>query len=225
MNNLIVDVSPLAPLRNLKDLQLHDNNISDFSPLARLRQTIEVFTWFNNPGFPQGGPNIEGPWLWLTLPVNGHHDDPDLAKSSNNTSTERQVATDGASEGIRVGDSVWSVGMLEPYDSNNPKGKGNVTNLRRLLDAQGTIEPNVYGQRFAVYGSLTLYSPKKQQTQIFIGASNDQKVYLNGKLVHEDYTDYAFGEHNAGYRTFFPITLQKGRNVLLVGLYEVEQAA
>ena len=28
---------------------------------------IEVFTWFGNPGFPQGGPNIEGPWLWFDL--------------------------------------------------------------------------------------------------------------------------------------------------------------
>ena len=69
---------------------------------------------------------------------------------------------------------------------------------------------------------MTLYSPKIQQTQIFIGASNSQKVYLNGKLVHEDYTRYAFGEHNVGYRTFFPITLQKGKNVLLVRIDELE---
>ena len=208
--NRIADVSPLASLPNLKNLQLHNNNISDFSPLDRIRQNIEVFTWFGNPGFPQGGPNIEGPWLWLTLPVKvdqplvGH-----LAGASNGKSTEEQVATLGATEGTVIGDSVWSVGTLEPYDSN--KHKGNVTNLRRLLDSHGAIELNIYGQKFVVYGSMILYSPRTQQTKIFIGASNNQKVYLNGKLVHEDYTDYAFGEHNAGYRTFFLSRYKRGK--------------
>ncbi|MDE0427488.1 MAG: cohesin domain-containing protein [Candidatus Poribacteria bacterium] len=213
--NLIIDVSPLASLHNLKTLQLHENNISDFSPLDRLRQTAEVFTWFGNPGFPQGGSNIEGPWLWLTLPVNGRDDDP-LAQASNGKSTEQQVATRGTSEGTHIGSRVWSAGMLDPYDPNNHKS--NITNLRRLLDSHGAIEPNVYGQKFFVYGVLALYSPRIQQTQIFIGSSADQKVYLNGKLVHEDYTNYAHGAHNTGYRTFFPITLQNGKNVLLVRL-------
>ena len=216
--NRIVDVSPLASLRNLKNLQLHNNNISDFSSLDRLRQTTEVFTWFGNPGFPQGGPNIEGPWLWLTLPVNGRNEDP-LAQASNGKSTEQQAATRGASEGTRIGSRVWSTGILEPYDSNNHKS--DKMNLKRLLDSQGAIEPNIYGQQFVVYGSMTLYSPRTQQTKVFIGASNGQKVYLNGKLVHEDYTDYAFRAHNVGYRTFFPITLQKGKNVLLVRLDEL----
>ena len=220
--NRIVDVSPLASLRNLKNLQLHRNNISDLSPLDRIRQNVEVFTWFGNPGFPQGGPNIEGPWLWLTLPIkvdkDGHLTDY-LAKISNNTSTEQQVASFGASKSTLIGNSTWSGGMLEPYDPNN--FTRNKTNLRRLLDSQGTIEPNIYGQLFVVYSSMTLYSPKRQQTKIFIGASNGQKVYLNGELVHEDYTDYAFGAHNVGYRTFFPITLQKGKNVLLVRIDEL----
>ena len=222
--NRIVDVSPLASLRNLKNLQLHNNNVSDFSPLDPIRETIEVFTWFGNPGFPQGGPNIEGPWLWLTLPVEIDKDGPltdYLAKASNSKITEEQVATLGASEGTVIGESRWSAGMLEPYASNNSEIK-NQTNLKRLLDSQGAIEPNIYGQQFVVYGSMTLYSPRTQQTKVFIGASHGQKVYLNGKLVHEDYTDYASGVHNVGYRTFFPITLQKGKNVLLVRLDELK---
>ncbi len=221
--NQIVDVSPLASLPNLKNLQLHENNISDLSPLDRIRESIEVFTWFGNPAFPQGGPNIEGPWLWLTLPVKLDKDGPltdYLAKASNNKSTEQQIATLGASEGTLIGNSAWSGGMLEPYAPNN--FTGNKTNLRRLLDSQGTIEPNIYGQLFVVYSSITLYSPRTQQTKIFIGASNGQKVYLNGQLVHEDYANYAFGAHNIGYRTFFPITLQKGKNVLLVRLDELQ---
>ena len=84
-------------------------------------------------------------------------------------------------------------------------------NLRRLLDSQGAIEPNIHGQWFVVYGSITLYSPKIQQTQIFIGASNGQKVWLNGKLVHEDYTRYAFGEHNVGLPNIFSDHATKGK--------------
>ena len=214
--NRIVDVLPLASLRNLKNLQLHENNISDFSPLAGIRETIEVFTWFGNPAFPQGGPNIEGPCLWLTLPVKVDKDVDYLAKASNNKSAEQQVATIGASEGTVIGNSAWSVGMLEPYHPND--SEGNKTNLRRLLDSQDAIAPNIYGQKFVVYGSMTLYSPRIQQTKIFIGASVGQKIYLNGKLVHQDYTNYSHGAHNVGYRTFFPVTLQKGINVLLVKL-------
>ncbi len=216
--NRIVDVSPLASLRNLKNLQLHENNISDFSPLDGIRETIEVFTWFGNPAFPQGGPNIEGPWLWLTLPVKVDKDVDYLAKASDNKSTEQQVATLGASEGTVIGNSAWSVGMLEPYHPNPNNFKDNKTNLRRLLDSQDAIASNTYGQTFVVYGSMTLYSPKIQQTKIFIGASAGQKIYLNGKLVHQDYTNYSHGAHNVGYRTFFPVTLQKGKNVLLVRL-------
>ncbi len=218
--NRIVDVSPLASLRNLKNLQLHENNISDFSPLAGIRETIEVFTWFGNPAFPQGGPNIAGPCLWLTLPIIVDKDVDYLAKASNNKSAEQQVATLGASEGTVIGNSAWSVGMLEPYHPND--SEGNKTNLRRLLDSQDAIAPNIYGQKFVVYGSMTLYSPRIQQTKIFIGASVGQKIYINGKLVHQDYTDYAFGAHNVGYRTFFPVTLQKGINVLLVRLDELK---
>ena len=216
--NRIVDVLPLASLRNLKNLQLHNNNISDLSPLAGIRETIEVFTWFGNPAFPQGGPNIAGPWLWLTLPVKVDKDVDYLAIASNNKSTEQQVATLGASEDTVIGNSAWSVGMLEPYHPND--SKGNKTNLRRLLDSQDAIAPNIYGQTFVVYGSMALYSPRIQQTKIFIGASAGQKIYLNGKLVHQDYTDYSHGAHNVGYRTFFPVTLQKGKNVLLVRLDE-----
>ena len=154
------------------------------------------------------------------MPVN-EHDDDHLAKASNGKSTEQRIATGGASEGDRIGSSLWSAGMLEPYASNNSE-INNQTNLKRLLDSQGAIEPNIYGQQFVVYGSMTLYSPRTQETKIFIGASNSQKVYLNGKLVHEDYTEYSSGAHNVGYRTFFAITLQKGKNVLLVKLDELE---
>ncbi|MCY3742660.1 MAG: leucine-rich repeat domain-containing protein [Candidatus Poribacteria bacterium] len=216
--NRIVDVSPLASLRNLKTLELHVNNISDFSPLDPIRETIEVFTWYSNPGFPQGGPKIAGPWLWLTLPANRGEDillTDYLAKASNSKITEQQIATFGALDGAAIGESVWSVGTLEPYKAD---GKwSNVKNLKRLLDAQGAIELSD-GEDFVVYGSITLYAPRTQQTKIFIGASEPRKVYLNGKLVHEDDADHNARSWAYDYQTFFPITLQPGKNVLLIKL-------
>ena len=216
--NNIVDVSPLASLHNLKRLELHINNISDFSPLDDIRETIELFTWYSNPGFPQGGQKITGPWLWLTL---SSEEDEDvllrdyLATASNNKVTEQQIATLGASEGTAIRESVWSVGTLESYKAD---GKwSNIRNLTRLLDAQGTFEFRD-GENFVVYSSITLYSPRTQHTKIFIGASEPRKVYLNGKLVYEDYVDHSGRTGAYDYQTFFPITLQPGRNVLLIKL-------
>ena len=216
--NRIVDVSPLASLHNLKRLELHINNISDFSPLDGIRETMEVFNWYSNPGFPQGGPKIAGPWLWLTLPA---EEDKDvllkdyLAKASNNKVTEQQIATLGTSEGSVIEESVWSVGALETYKINGRWS--NTDNLERLLNPQESIEfPN--DGNFVVYGSITLYSSRTQQTKVFMGASHPRRVYLNGELVHEDYADYYAGEWAYDYQTFFPITLQRGKNVLLVKL-------
>ncbi|MYK22318.1 hypothetical protein F4054_08660 [Candidatus Poribacteria bacterium] len=216
--NRIVDVSPLASLHNLKRLELHINNISDFSPLDGIRETIEVFNWYSNPGFPQGGPKITGPWLWLTLPANVDEDvllTDYLAEASNSKVTEQQIATIGTSGGSAIRESVWSVGTLESYKTD---GKwSNVQNFKRLLDAQGAIEFSD-GENFVVYGSITLYSPRTQQTKVFMGASHPRRVYLNGKLVHEDYADYYAGEWAYDYQTFFPVILQPGKNVLLVKL-------
>ncbi len=216
--NQIVDVSPLASLRNLKRLELQVNNISDFSPLAGIRETIEVFHWYANPGFPKGGPKIAGPWLWMTLPAeadeNVIHTDY-LAKASNSKVTEEQIATVGASERTVIGESVWSVGTLEPYKVNGTWS--NVDNLERLLNSQEAIEFR-NDENFVVYGSIILYSPRRQQTKIFMGASHPRKVYLNSDLVHEDNADYYAGAWAYDYQTFFPITLQQGKNVLLVKL-------
>ena len=66
-------------------------------------ETLEEFTWFSNPGFPQGGPQIEGPWQWLMLPIEetAHGLLVDyLAEASDGKVTEQQIATIGASDGI-----------------------------------------------------------------------------------------------------------------------------
>ena len=54
---------------------------------------------------------------------------------------------------------------------------------------------------------------------MFIGAAEfPRKVWLNGALVY-NYPHYIDSEGDSGtsdYQDFFPITLQKGKNVLLV---------
>ena len=215
-HNEIVDVSPLASLRNLKELTLHSNNISDFSSLDSIRKNLEEFTWYSNPGFPKGGHKIEGPWEWLMLPIRkegwpgtGLLTDY-LAEASNGAVTEQQIATFGASEGDVVGNSVWSVGTLEPYNLSTLNR--NEDNLRRLLDPQELIEFKD-DEELVVYGSINLYSPRVQQTKIFIGAYMGRKVWLNGVGVH---TGNIFDQGNHDYQEFFPVTLKKGKNVLLV---------
>ena len=67
-NNKISDISALAGLTNLTWLDVSVNEISDVSPLDGLRPNMKFLGVYDNPGFPQGGPKIEGPWLWVFLP-------------------------------------------------------------------------------------------------------------------------------------------------------------
>ena len=210
-DNNIVDVSPLASLRNLKTLLLHVNNIDDISPLEGIRENLEVFRWHINPGYPQGGPKIEGPWLWLQLPEDSDTSVDYLAEASDGKVTEQQIATLGATAGDGIGDNVWLSGTLEPYTYNPNESDSNIDNLRRSL----SIEHK--GGLVTIYASITLYSPRIQHTKMFIGACEfPRKVWLNGALVY-NYPHYIDNETwNHDYQDFFPITLQKGKNVLLM---------
>ena len=210
--NNIVDVSPLASLHNLKTLLLNVNNIDDISPLEGIRENLEVFRWHKNPGYPQGGPKIEGPWLWLQLPRSNSDTDVDyLADASDGKVTEQQVATLGATAGDGIGDNVWLSGTLEPYNYNPNESDSNLDNLRRSMSIEN--KPSLV----VIYASITLYSPRIQHTKIFIGAGAfPRKVWLNGALAY-NYPHYIDSERwNSDYQDFSPITLQKGKNVLLV---------
>ena len=210
--NNIIDVSPLASLHNLKTLLLNVNNIEDISPLEGIRENLEVFRWHKNPGYPQGGPKIEGPWLWLQLPKPNSDTDVDyLAEASDGKVTEQQIATLGATAGDGIGDNVWLSGTLEPYNYNPNESDSNLDNLRRSMSIENKSGLVV------IYASITLYSPRIQHTKMFIGAGAfPRKVWLNGALVY-NYPHYIDSERwNSDYQDFFPITLQKGKNVFLV---------
>ena len=204
-NNVISDVSPLAGLTNLKQLTLDNNIISDFSPLEGLAERIYIHS-SNNPGtLRQGGPKITGPWLWVLFPgsqFEDFHDRDLLARASSGEVTEREVATDGGVEGKSVGESVWVSGKL---------GAAAWQNVSQSLKALGT--PPADDKQNVVYGSITLDSPREQETKMFAGSGANHKIWLNGKLVTES---HGWSED---YQEFFPVILKPGKNVLLVSIH------
>ena len=194
-HNQISDISPLEGLTQLKWLQIDSNKISDFSPIDGLRDNVNLI-WFNNPGFPKGGPKIEGPWLWALLPDTALDRDTDLlSEASGGTVTEVEIATHGATVGKSVGAEAWTSHNLPPT--------GRIQDMLNRSISDGVI-----------YGSVSLYSPREQNTTLYVGSDRVLKVWLNGTLIHyhdrwgrvEDYSD------------FHPVTLQQGRNVLLVAV-------
>ena len=198
--NNISDISPLTNLTNLKWLNVENNEISDFSPLDGLRESIKLI-WYANPGFPEGGPKIEGPWLWLTLYGERLYSHLDIIqKATKGKLTEIEVATNGATEGESVGDAIWTSHRL-------PLTRWNIRDMLQLSTRIST--PGV------IYGTVLLYSPQEQDTTMYVGGDEGLKAWLNGTLVYERYNDLGSG---GDYTDFFPVTLQEGRNVLLVAL-------
>ena len=65
-----------------------------------------------------------------------------------------------------------------------------------------------------IYGTVSLYSPREQQTTLYVGGEHGLKVWLNGALIHQDFRRL----RNNDYSNFLPVTLQQGKNVLLVAV-------
>ena len=199
-HNNISDVSPLAGLSNLKWLQVAQNEISDFAPLDGLRENVKL-VWHINPGYPKGGTKIEGPWLWAVLPDARLERGTDLlAEVTGGSATEVKIATNGATIGKSVGDDVWTFDKLPSTDRHNI---GNM--LKDAVSDDGVT-----------FGSVSFYSPREQETTMYVGNDEGLKVWLNGDLVYEVLNDRAL---ELDYNDFFPVTLQQGRNVLLVSVY------
>ena len=194
--NNISDISPLAGLTNLKWLVIQGNQISDISPLDGLRENITTFVYHDNPAFPEAGPSIEGPWLWVVLPNTRLSSGKDLlSETSGGTVTETEIATHGATEGQPLGNDVWTYRKLPPTG---------LFNVHQMLE--GSIDGAL------LYGTVSLRSPRQQDTTLYVGSHNEFKVWLNGVLVYEALRYHA----SYGYTDFLPVTLKEGRNVLLV---------
>ena len=200
-DNQISDVAPLSGLVNLEYLDVSRNMINDITPLKSLENV--VIAWSDNPGFP-GGPKIEGPWLWVTIPGENLRESPDvdyLSKASSGTVTEMKVSTHGTIEGKPVGDDKWTSHVLSPTISGNIR---EMFNLPRWLGV--------------IYGSISLYSPHEQNTTMYIGNDEGTKVWLNGVLVYELLNRDGSG---GSYEFSFPVTLRRGNNVLLVAVQSI----
>ena len=203
-HNQISIVSPLSSLHNLEKLTLHGNLISDFSPVLGLPALASI-TRAYNPVSPIAGTKIEGPWLWAIIPGGRWLGDTDfLAEASDGAATELKVATHGAKEGKAVGDSVWTSHTISPTGSNN------INEMTAELGWGTGIE--IYDH--IIYGSITMYSPKEQQTHLFVGTNDAVKVWLNGELVYQDLSVKSVDN----YVDYFPLTLKQGVNVLLVAV-------
>ena len=211
-NNKISDVSPLAGLTNLERLDLRNNAIADFSSLEGLSEETNIQSEGNISVLFHKGTKIVGPWLWMIASTgerggaNAAASGIDfLAQVSSGAVTELKIATNGTTEGNPVGGRVWTAGTISPTASNNLNAMANATGL-----GSGDIDNHV------AYGSLTLDSPKDQRTTMLVGSDDAVKVWLNGALVHNNPIDRGAND----YQDQFPVTLKKGKNILLVAVYE-----
>ena len=209
-NNNISDTAPLAGLTNLTWLNVAENEISDLSPLDGFRENLKLI-YHGNPAFPKGGPQIEGPWLWTIVPTGGRTGSDAaasgidfLAQTSGGEVTELKVAIVGANEGSPVGDSLWIADKISTADDN----------INTMANATGLGTGNI--NHHVAYGSVTLNTPREQDTLMFVGSNDAVKVWLNGQLVHNNPIDRKV----SGYADIFPVTLKMGINILLVAVYE-----
>ena len=188
----------------------------DGALLASVRGNSTVDLWRVPPDFKpptdpaESGPKIEGPWLWMLVPTDQKTEakpsalrKDHLAAASNGSVTEAQIATEGATQGDRVGNKVWTLGKLSPTSGDNINEVMNATGLGR-----GYIDYHV------AYGAIVLDSPQEQNTWMYAGSDDNHKVWLNGALVHAQ-LDWHWAHD---YQGSFQVTLKKGKNVLLVAV-------
>ena len=223
-NNQIRDVSSLVGLSKLEELTLGENPIQDMSPLQTLlKRNPDMKLDIDSNGTPTdtdsdfaaAGPKIEGPWLWMVVPT-AKKDASEVAASgkdylaaaSKGAVTEEQIATDGAVAGERVKNRAWTLGRLAPT------GEDNIT---EMVNAIGLKKGTPINHHVA-YGSIVLESLGKQNTRMYAGSDDNHKVWLNGELVHEQ-LNWHWAQD---YQESVPVTLKKGKNVLLVAVENAE---
>ena len=210
-DNQVVNVSPLASLNRLTWIELEDNEILDFSPLDGFPESVFI-NRNNNPGFTRAAPKIEGPWLWVIVPTDGVSGSKAAAsrtdflrQASGGSVTELKIATQGAMEGDTVGDKVWTIGELAKKGGNN---------INELVNTLGLASGNI--DHHVAYGSVNVDSLREQDTKMFVGSGDAVKVWLNGRLVHNN----AIDRDAEDYQENFSVTLKQGTNTLLVAVYE-----
>ena len=105
----------------------------------------------------------------------------------------------GQTEGKSVGDAVWTSHRLPPAGRNN------------IEDMLETVLHDGSYLRLCV----PLFSPRQQNTTMYVGGERGVRVWLNGTLIYERFNHQWYADN---YTDFFPVTLQQGRNILLVAV-------
>ena len=163
---------------------------------------------------PDMARKIEGPWLWMIAPTRHELLGSEaaasgtdfLAVASHGAVTEQAIATHGAIAGTAVRDKVWTAGKLAPTGERN---------IAEMVNAIGLANRD-YIEYHVAYGSIALNVPREQSTVMHVGSDDAVKVWLNGVLVHNNPIDRGADD----YKETFSVKLKKGRNILLVAVYQ-----
>ena len=65
-----------------------------------------------------------------------------------------------------------------------------------------------------IYGTVFLYSPREQITNMFLGSDQEVKVWFNGEVIYQRQRV----ERGGDFTDFFPASLRRGKNVLFVAV-------
>ena len=88
-------------------------------------------------------------------------------------------------------------------------------NIRELTNSLGWA-PGRKLYDIVLYGCINIYSPREQETTMYLGCDDGVKVWLNGNVVFSQ-NGPSDGDLT-NYNVFFPVTLRKGKNILFVAL-------
>ncbi|RKU16937.1 hypothetical protein C6500_17085 [Candidatus Poribacteria bacterium] len=221
-SNNISDVSPLITLypeatsRGLS-LFLSSNPLSDTSinthiPALQVKGIRVRFDNRVSPGdFADTLEKITGPWLWMIAPTDRYQggapsiDVDSLAAVSRGIVTEAEVATNGANEGDRVGNFVWTPGDISPTE-------GDINEcLNRIGMTTGDVDDH------SAYALFSLPSDAERTgVRMLVGSDDAIKVWLNGEVVHKN----AVNRPASDFQDTFQVDLKKGENLLLVKVSE-----
>ena len=157
------------------------------------------------------GPKLEGPWLWTIISTGDKGGEAAsssgidyLSQFSDGKVTEQMIATTGAVEETSVGTVQWVQANISSDGGNN---------ITQMINESDLNVSNTNNS--VAYGSIALNSLIQQQTVMYAGSDDAVKIWINGTLVHHNPVNRSASD----YKEAFPVTLQQGRNVLLVAVY------
>ncbi|MDE0635596.1 MAG: cohesin domain-containing protein [Candidatus Poribacteria bacterium] len=157
---------------------------------------------------------ITGPWLWMIAPTEvnmggaASTDVDSLAMVSGGTTTETDIATNGANEGDVVGNYAWAISEIRHTGIDNTYEIDNVTDVINGIGwANGKVRDH------SSYALINLHSTTTQNNvNMNVGSDNSIKVWLNGEVVFKN----PINRGSNGFQDSFQVNIKQGDNLLLV---------